>query len=225
MLFAFIGSFRHGLLARPTAMRIPGAASAMSTAHPLPFIWPYAVVFWGVFLWAYVPEFRIVRRAGVAQTQTDAKSLQVILLGQTIASFAAFWLAWVPALQLPPTWRMATFVIGIATLVAASLFRRHCFRMLGTSFTGDVRARPDQQVVTRGAYRLLRHPSYTAGILLNLGIGLALGSWMSVLLLVAGSTMVYLYRMHVEEHALLAAIGEPYRQFMVTRKRLIPFVY
>ena len=35
----------------------------------------------------------------------------------------------------------------------------------------------------------------------------------------------YMYRMAVEEHTLLAVIGEPYRQFMRTRKRLVPFVY
>ena len=29
--------------------------------------------------------------------------------------------------------------------------------------------------------------------------------------------------MAVEERTLLAVIGEPYRQFMTTRKRLIPF--
>ena len=193
--------------------------------RPLPFVWPYGPIFWVVFLWAFIPEFRIVRRAGVAQTQTDAKSLQVILLGQTISSFAAFWVAWIPALQFPAGWRLPMFVIGVATLVAASLFRRHCFRMLGASFTGDVRARPDQEVVTRGAYRVLRHPSYTAGILLNLGIGLALGSWVSVVLLVFASAVVYVYRMNVEERALLAAIGDPYRRFMESRKRLIPFLY
>jgi protein-S-isoprenylcysteine O-methyltransferase Ste14 len=31
--------------------------------------------------------------------------------------------------------------------------------------------------------------------------------------------------MNVEERTLLAVIGEPYRQFMRTRKRLIPFIY
>jgi len=39
------------------------------------------------------------------------------------------------------------------------------------------------------------------------------------------SFAVYGYRIAVEERALLAAIGEPYREFMSTRKRLIPFVY
>ena len=34
---------------------------------PLPFVWPHALVFWAVFLWAYSAEFGIVRRAQKAQ--------------------------------------------------------------------------------------------------------------------------------------------------------------
>jgi protein-S-isoprenylcysteine O-methyltransferase Ste14 len=97
--------------------------------------------------------------------------------------------------------------------------------MLGASFTGDVRATPGQAVVTRGAYALLRHPSYTAGTLMNTGIGIALGSWGSALLLLVVSLVVYSYRIAIEEKALLAVIGAPYRQFLRSRKRLIPFVY
>lgn len=193
--------------------------------RPLPFVGWYALLFWAVFVWAFAPEFGIVRRAQRTQTATDSKSIQVIVFGQTVASFAAFWVAWTTWLRFPVGWRVPAFFVGMAIFIAASLFRRHCWRMLGASFTGDVRARSDQEVVTRGAYRVLRHPSYTAGILLNIGMGVALGSWLSVLLLAAGSVAVYLYRMHVEERALLEAIGEPYRQFMQTRKRLIPFVY
>jgi protein-S-isoprenylcysteine O-methyltransferase Ste14 len=193
--------------------------------RPLPFVGWYALLFWAVFFWAWIPEFGIVRRASRNQTATDSKSIQVIVLGQTIASFAAFWLAWQPVFQFPPSWRIPSFFAGLAILIAGSLFRRHCWKMLGSSFTGDVRARPDQEVVTRGAYRVLRHPSYTAGIVLNVGLGVALGSWISVLLLTTGAATVYLYRMNVEERALLATIGEPYRLFMVTRKRLIPFLY
>jgi protein-S-isoprenylcysteine O-methyltransferase Ste14 len=194
-------------------------------SRPLPFVWPYALIFWAIFLWAFFPEFRIVRRASRAQTSTDSKSLQVILAGQSLGSFASFWVAWVPVLQFPAAFRMTSFVLGVALIVAGSVLRRHCWRMLGTSFTGDVRARADQEVVSRGAYRVLRHPSYTAGILLNVGVGFALGNWLSVLLLGVATTTAYIYRMAVEERTLLAVIGEPYRQFMQDRKRLIPFVY
>jgi protein-S-isoprenylcysteine O-methyltransferase Ste14 len=193
--------------------------------RPLPYVWPHALIFWAVFLWAFTPEFAIVRRARREQTSSDSKSLQVIIAGQGIAFFLSFPLAWVPALQFPSDYRLIVFYVGLGLVIAGSLLRRHCWRMLETSFTGDVRARADKEVVTRGAYRVLRHPSYTAGILLNVGVGIALGSWASALLLGVASAAVYMYRMTVEERTLLAVIGEPYRQFMATRKRLIPFVY
>jgi protein-S-isoprenylcysteine O-methyltransferase len=179
----------------------------------LPFVWPYAVAFWIVDVWAFWPEIGIVRRSQRSANSTDSRSLQVILLGMWVAYFGAFLLAWVP-LQIAPAHRVAVFWLGLALMALGSLLRRHCWRMLGASFTGDVRARPDQQVVTRGAY-----------LLLNTGIGVALGSWVSTVLLVVTSCAVYGYRIAVEERALLAAIGEPYRKFMSTRKRLIPFVY
>jgi protein-S-isoprenylcysteine O-methyltransferase Ste14 len=191
---------------------------------PLPFVWPYGLLFWAALLWAFWPEFAIVQRARRAAGTEDAKSLQVIMLGQGIASVAAFPLAWVPALQFS-THRTAVFAVGVAVLILGALLRRHCWRMLGSSFTGDVRASADQKVVTGGAYAILRHPSYTAGILLNTGVGIALGSWASAGIQAAASFAAYSYRIAVEERALLVAIGEPYRRFMSTRKRLIPFVY
>ena len=193
--------------------------------RPLPYVLPYAIVFWLAFLWAFAPEFRIVRNAQREQGSTDSKSLQVITRGQGLAFAASFFLAWVPALRLAPRHPRLVFVAGIALMIGGSLLRRHCWRMLGASFTGDVRARADQEVVSRGAYQILRHPSYTAGILLNAGVGIALGSWLSALLLTIASFVVYQYRITVEERALLGTIGEPYRQFMAGRKRLIPFVY
>jgi len=79
--------------------------------------------------------------------------------------------------------------------------------------------------MTTGAYSLLRHPSYSAGILMNIGTGLALGSWASTALLALAAFAVYSYRIAVEERALLRVIGEPYRDFMTKRRRLIPFIY
>jgi len=193
--------------------------------RPLPFVWPYAGVFWILFVWAFWPEFGILRRAQRSGNSADSKSLQVIMLGMQVAYLGAFPLAWVPGFRLAPAHQVAVFWCGMALLASGSLLRRHCWRMLGASFTGDVRARPDQQVVTRGAYAILRHPSYTGGILMNTGMGVALGSWASALLLAVTSFAVYGYRIAVEERALLAAIGEPYREFMSTRKRLIPFLY
>lgn len=202
---------------------------AVWTGRPLPFVWPYFVPFWAIFVWAFGPERAIVneaRKRMKGQEQSpDAGSIRVILLGMQVAWLAAMVLAWSPALRAGPDAAAAMFWVGLLLVIAGSLFRRHCWRMLGESFTGEVRAAADQQVVTRGAYAWLRHPSYTAGIVLWLGIGVAFGSWAGVALLVAASFATYSYRIAIEERTLLSVIGEPYRAFCATRKRLIPFVY
>jgi protein-S-isoprenylcysteine O-methyltransferase Ste14 len=85
--------------------------------------------------------------------------------------------------------------------------------------------RPDQVVVDRGAYRYVRHPSYTAGALLFCGIGLALANWISLLVLMVTVVGVYGYRVIVEERALETTIGAPYRSYIRRTKRFVPFLF
>jgi protein-S-isoprenylcysteine O-methyltransferase Ste14 len=60
---------------------------------------------------------------------------------------------------------------------------------------------------------------------MNIGMGLALGSWARTAVLALAAFVAYSYRIAVEERTLLAVVGEPYRRFMRTRRRLIPFIY
>jgi len=189
------------------------------------YTWPYALIFWGVFVWAFAAEFRIVGRVHEpSTTPQDAHSKRVIMIGQGLAMFAAFWTA---AVFRSTTFAhpLASFWVGVPTLVAGALLRRHCWRMLGAHFTGAVIVTPDQIVVDRGAYRYVRHPSYTAGALMFLGIGLALGNWVSLAILLIGVAIVYGYRVSVEERALVAVIGDPYRRYMTRTKRFVPFLF
>jgi protein-S-isoprenylcysteine O-methyltransferase Ste14 len=189
------------------------------------YTWPYALFFWAAFVWAFAPEFRIVtRRQEPSATPQDANSKRLIAIGQGLGGFAAFgFAAAVPSAAL--SHRMWAFWIGLITLIAGSLLRRHCWRMLGSSFTGAVIVTQDQAVVERGAYRYIRHPSYTAGAIMFLGIGLALGNWISVALLLGADLIVYGYRVGVEERALVAVIGDPYRRYMNRTKRFVPFLF
>jgi protein-S-isoprenylcysteine O-methyltransferase Ste14 len=147
------------------------------------------------------------------------------MLGTWAAYAIAIPVARMPMFQFPGALRLVVFAAGLAMLVGGSWLRRHCWRMLGASFTGDVRAQAGQHIVTTGAYATLRHPWYTAGILMHTGFGVAMGSWGSALVLMLVSFATYIYRIQVEERALATAVGEPYREFMRGRKRLIPFIY
>jgi protein-S-isoprenylcysteine O-methyltransferase Ste14 len=197
----------------------------MKPIVPLVFVWPYALVFWAVLVWAFSPEFRVVSRRAAASTGTqDAGSKLLIMISQPLGVVAAFVMALrVGSAALPHP--VLLFWAGVAAMVGGSLLRRHCFRMLGASFTGAVIVRPDQTVVERGAYRYVRHPSYTAGALMFVGIGLALGNGLGLLVLAVLTAGGYWYRVVVEERALEATIGDPYRSYMRRTKRFVPFVF
>jgi len=195
--------------------------------RPLPFVWPYALVFWAVYVWAFLPEWKVVAGGAEGAKSADSKdsgSLKVLLGGMWIALLVAFLLAFKKVWSFPISAQLPLFGIGVLMIVLGSLLRRYCFRTLGEYFTGDVRARANQPVVSSGPYRLVRHPSYTAGMMMFIGIGLALGSWLSFALLTIATIATYSYRVAVEEHALLETIGEPYVAYMKKRKRFIPYV-
>ena len=195
--------------------------------RPLPFSWPYALVFWAAYIWAFSPEWNVVRGGMQGVKRADSKdsgSLGVLLAGMWIALLGAFFLAFVRALSFPQQLQLPLFAIGVTLILLGSLLRRYCWRTLGEYFTGDVRATADQPVISTGPYRLVRHPSYTAGIMMFAGIGLALGSWASFVLVTVAAIATYLYRVTVEEKALLATIGEPYNAYIKDRKRFIPYI-
>jgi protein-S-isoprenylcysteine O-methyltransferase Ste14 len=195
--------------------------------RPLPFVWPYALVFWGAYVWSFLPEWKVVRGGVEGAKSADSKdggSLRVLLGGMWIALMLGFFLSFVKAGSFPRGAQLPVFVIGVALMILGSLLRRWCFRTLGQYFTGDVKARADQPVIRTGPYRYVRHPSYTAGVMMFTGIGLALGSWFSFLLITIASIATYWYRVTIEERALLGAIGEQYASFMKERKRFIPYI-
>jgi protein-S-isoprenylcysteine O-methyltransferase Ste14 len=192
---------------------------------PLPFSWPYALLFWSVYVWMYIPEFRIIRAAREESHRAeDRSSLRVLMAGFALALLAAFAIPFlVPRAALPGDPRI-WFFAGVATLILGSLLRRHCFRVLGAFFTGIVKIQDNHRVIDVGAYRWVRHPSYTAALVIVLGVALAFGNWLGIAVALALAFPAYFYRAYVEEQAMLAALGEPYARFMATRRRFVPFI-
>jgi len=196
---------------------------------PLPFIWPLALVFWLVFVWAFWPEFRVLREARLAQRSIDADardpSYGPLVMGQRIAMFVAILVAvFLPRVGMRDH-RVTVFLAGLLVMIVASLLRRHCFRMLGRDFQGAVTVRPDQPVVERGAYRVLRHPSYSAAILLHIGFVLSFSNWVSLAIILIFVTPLFVYRIGVEERALQDRLGNVYASYMTRTSRLIPGVW
>jgi protein-S-isoprenylcysteine O-methyltransferase Ste14 len=115
--------------------------------------------------------------------------------------------------------------IGLALFWVGISLRLWSFRALGRYFTFAVQTSADQQVISGGPYRLLRHPSYAGVLLIITAVGLFIGNWWSLACLVAATTGALVFRIQVEERALTQNLGDSYRSYAATHKRLVPFVW
>jgi protein-S-isoprenylcysteine O-methyltransferase Ste14 len=129
----------------------------------------------------------------------------------------------VPATAIRPA--ASAFALGMVVLLAGIGLRAWSFRTLGQYFTFTVKVSPDQTVVSSGPYRLLRHPSYTGLMLITAGIGLASANWLALAVTTMMWLAMILWRIRIEEDALLGALGDSYRAYAAEHKRLVPLVW
>jgi len=165
-----------------------------------------------------------LKRSGRAAADADRGSLSLIWIVISVSMAAAFTLAnALRQLALGPTgiWRPA----GVAVFAAGIVLRWYAILSLGRFFTVNVAIASDHQLVEAGPYRWVRHPSYTGALLAFLGLGLCLDNWASLAALMVPVSVVFWWRMRIEEAALLGTFGERYRDYMRRTRRLIPLIY
>ena len=163
------------------------------------------------------------RRDGATRAGGAGRGLIVLppLLAATVLLHLAPRFA--PAAAIRPG--AAAFAVGMVILVAGLVLRGWSIMTLGEYFTGYVAVSADQPVVTAGPYRVLRHPSYTGLLLAFAGLGLTAANWVSLAGVVILPLVALLWRIHAEERALLATLGDRYRSYAAQHKRLIPLVW
>ena len=127
---------------------------------------------------------------------------------------------WVPALDTPAPDAFA--VAGLVVIWLGLAVRLWAVMTLGGSFSTFVQVDDDQAVVTRGPYRWVRHPSYTGLLLIALGFGLGARNWLSLLICTVVPLLGLLPRMAIEESEMTRVLGEQYRSYQRTTRRLVP---
>ena len=160
-------------------------------------------------------------RTGTKQDRSTLRVLWMIIMASVVAGVfvAGNWRA-----GALPHGRVLE-VAGAVLFAVGLLFRWWAIVTLGRFFTVDVTIEKNHELVERGPFRVVRHPSYTGVLLAFVGVALSLRNWGAMLVILVPIFVALRHRMNVEEEALTRALGSRYVDYMNRTKRLVPGIY
>ena len=187
----------------------------------------WTVIFWGSFVAFFLVTTWVNRRERNA-ARGDLRhsgSKPLIYFASAVGALCAFF-----APSLLPSARITfapepVFETAMALFWTGLLLYVWAVVTLGAYFRTSVQLLDGQRLVTRGPYRLLRHPAYTGGILLFAGIGLAMGNWISAIGTPLAVTLAYMWRIHIEEIALAERFGAEFEARKGRTWAVIPLLW
>ena len=134
-----------------------------------------------------------------SQCQGFLKIIRLIALLILLPLFAYF---------INPDWARWTAVVIAFALIPVFVW---IFRSIGAGISPTEATRQDQQLVTHGPYRYVRHPLYTAGVLVYLALTAITAMWWIAATMLPVVAVVIIYRTPKEETNLIAEFGDHYR--------------
>ena len=124
-----------------------------------------------------------------------------------------------------PRFGTIKYFSGISLMIVGITLRLFTVFSLKSLFTADVAIHQNHKLKTDGLFKIIRHPSYSGSLLTFLGFGLTLGNWLSLLIVFLPVLAVFLYRINIEEKALMNNFKDEYVDYQKKTKKLIPFIF
>jgi protein-S-isoprenylcysteine O-methyltransferase Ste14 len=122
------------------------------------------------------------------------------------------------AIDLPVALRLA----GVALAWASALFAAWAMWTLGRGYGIRMDVFEGHDLVTRGPYRLTRHPMYLGIVLFHVGATVAMASLLMIAITALYVVPFTLARIDSEERVLLEGFGDRYRAYAERVATLVP---
>jgi protein-S-isoprenylcysteine O-methyltransferase Ste14 len=142
----------------------------------------------------------------------------LVALAAVLIGVALDWLApaYILALVLPLWLRIVLGVALIAAGCAVGFAGRGMFVRSGAQVNPY---KPSSSLVTTGVFAHVRNPMYVGMLLLVAGIGIALASDWTLVMLVAAAVTIHVGVVKREERYLAAKFGQPYLDYLASVPR------
>lgn len=140
-----------------------------------------------------------------------------LLLATFVHIIAPAKMAWA---QFPlPSWLR---ILGTLSGQGALLFLIWVHRALGKNFSTSIRVKQNHALVTRGPYRIVRHPMYSAYFLIFLSAFLISGNWVIGASGLAIILLLMTARLRLEEDLLVVRFGAAYLRYRDDTPKFFP---
>ncbi|QAA31070.1 methyltransferase family protein [Clostridium manihotivorum] len=117
------------------------------------------------------------------------------------------------------------FWLGTLFTIAGILLRAYSIWTLRKFFTFNVQVNSNQKIVQTGPYKLIRHPAYSGSILTLIGISFCFRSFIGILISLIIVSLIYGYRISIEENALIESFKTSYIEYIKNTKKIVPFIW
>jgi protein-S-isoprenylcysteine O-methyltransferase Ste14 len=113
--------------------------------------------------------------------------------------------------------------IGLAVYLIFSWIQIWAFKTLGENYSQDILIKKDHQLVTKGPFRIIRHPQYMCQILLDLGGAAATLSYIVAPIAIIQIPFILL-RASVEEKLMTKHFGDEFSSYKKKSGFVLPFI-
>ncbi len=193
----------------------------MKTFSEIPFRICFAVLWLLYFGIRIYFQRKVAGKRTIVRTNEKQESLFFRLFAFAYLLLPLYFLTpWIDFAHFPlPTW--ARWVGAVITSTGVALFSWAHF-VLGMNWTAVLALAQEQELITNGPYRYVRHPMYSAFFILGLGFLLLSANWLVGLLYLGSLVLMYGMRVSREEEMMVSRFGETYRQYMQKTGRILP---
>lgn len=219
LLFQAIGKFLCGLVITGALLFV--SAGSFGYMNGWLFI---ALLFVPMFIAGIVLMFKnpelLKKRLNAKEEQGEQKAVILLSAVMFIAAFVVAGLNFRFAWFVLPKWAV---IIGVVVFLASYIMFAEVLRE-NTYLSRTVEVQEDQKIIDTGLYGIVRHPMYSATLLLFLSMGIVLGSIISFAILLMYIPIIA-KRMKNEEVVLEDGLPG-YREYKQrVRYKVIPFVW
>lgn len=138
--------------------------------------------------------------------------LPLIYMATSLLSFANY--------DLP----VSLQIIGLLSIVPMLWLFYRSHKDLGQNWSATLEIREGHNIVDSGVYKYIRHPMYSAILLLVIIQALLLNNYIAGLSGLISFGLLYFFRVKKEEKMMLLEFGTDYKKYMKRTKRIIPFI-